>query len=42
VNVRKPDPDKLRQMRVTLKAAYDCIASEPVPQSIHDTLKGLK
>lgn len=42
MNVRKPDPEKLREMRILLKAAYDAVAAEPVPKSIHDTLRGLK
>ena len=42
MNLRKPDPEKLREMRILLKAAYDAVAAEPVPQSIHDTLRGLK
>jgi hypothetical protein len=42
VNVRRPDPDKLRAMRVLLKAAFDCVTAEPVPQCINDTLRRLK
>jgi hypothetical protein len=41
MNVRRPDPDKLRAMRVILKAAYDAVAAEPVPQSMHDLIKRL-
>lgn len=41
-NLRKPDPEKQRQMRALLKAAYDCVAAEPVPQCIDSVLRGLK
>lgn len=34
--------DKKRELRTLLKAAFDAIAAEPVPQSIHDTLRNLK
>lgn len=34
--------DKLRGARAALKAAFDLIASEPVPESIHETLKHLE
>jgi hypothetical protein len=42
MNLRKPDPEKLRDFRILLKAAFDAVAAEPVPKSIHDTLRGLK
>lgn len=41
MNVRKPDPEKLRAMRLILKAAYDAVLSED-HSSFHDTLRGLK
>ena len=33
--------EKRRELRVLLKAAFDAIAAEPVPQSIHDQLRKL-
>ena len=39
---KRPDPEKLRAMRTLLKAFYDAVAAEPIPQSMHDTIRGLK
>jgi hypothetical protein len=40
--MKRLSPEKLRELRAVLKAIYDAVAAEPVPQSIHDMLKGLK
>ena len=32
MNLRKPDPEKLRDFRILLKAAFDAVAAEPVPE----------
>ena len=34
--------ESARSLRCILKALYDAVAAEPVPQAIHDKLKGLK
>lgn len=34
--------EKLRALRTTLKAFYDAVSAEPVPQSMHDIIRGLK
>lgn len=34
--------EKLRELRLILKAAYDAVAAEPVPRSMHDAVRGLK
>ena len=39
---KRPDPEKLRAMRTLLKAFYDAVAAEPLPESIHDTLRRMK
>jgi hypothetical protein len=31
-----------QEIRVALKAVFDAVAAEPVPKSIHDTLRRLK
>lgn len=41
MNVRRPDPDKLRAIRAVLKAAYDAVLAED-HSSFHDKIKGLK
>jgi len=41
-NVRRLNPEKQREMGIVLKALFDCVAAEPVPQSIHDKLRELK
>ena len=33
--------EKRRELRVLLKAAFDAVAAEPVPQSMHDQLRRL-
>jgi len=40
--VRQPSPEKLREIRILLKAAYDAVLSEPIPESIHDKLREIK
>lgn len=40
--MKRPDPDKLRAMRVILKAAYDAVLSEETPKNIDATLRELK
>jgi len=40
--MKRPDPEKLRALRTTLKAFYDAVSAEPMPESIHDTLRKLK
>lgn len=43
MNPPRPVVDlRSRDWRTVLKAALDAVAAEPVPQSIHDTLRGLK
>jgi hypothetical protein len=37
--VRQVSPERKREIRSLLKAAYDAVAAEPVPQSMHDQLK---
>jgi len=40
--VKRLSPEKLRELRAVLKAAYDAVTAEPVPQSMHDQLRSLK
>jgi hypothetical protein len=37
--MKRISPEKAREIRTLLKAAYDAVAAEPVPQSMHDQLK---
>jgi hypothetical protein len=39
---KRLSPEKLRELRAILKAAYDAAAAEPVPQSMHDQLRRLQ
>lgn len=40
--MKKLNEEKRRALSAVLKGFYDAIAAEPVPQSIHDQLRGLK
>jgi hypothetical protein len=41
MNVRPINREKQRELGIVLKALFDCVAAEPVPKSIHDTLAKL-
>jgi hypothetical protein len=34
--------ERKRELRTLLKAVYDAVAAEPVPQSMHDQLRKLQ
>jgi hypothetical protein len=34
--------DRKRELRAILKAAYDAVSTEPVPQSMHDLTRKLQ
>ena len=38
----KRDPETRRALNAILKALYDVVTAEPVPQSIHDILRNAK
>lgn len=40
--MKRLTPEKRRELRTLLKAAYDAVAAEPVPQSLADTLRRLQ
>lgn len=40
--MKRLTPEGRRSMLAVLKGFYDAVAAEPVPQSLHDTLRGLK
>jgi hypothetical protein len=42
MNVRRPDPEKLRAVRAFLKAAFGDPDKQPPNESIDDTLRRVK
>jgi hypothetical protein len=41
-NLRRIKLEKRSELRAVLKALYDAVAAEPVPQSLHDQLRRLQ
>ena len=42
MNLRKPDPEKLRAFRTALKAFYDAVTAEEIPENINAVVRKLK
>lgn len=42
MNLRPLSREKQRELSTVLKALYDAVLAEPVPQSFHDKIRGLK
>lgn len=40
--IKRLTEERQRELRAILKAAYDAVAAEPVPQSMHDLIKDVK
>jgi hypothetical protein len=39
MNARRPDPEKFREMRIILKAAFDCVSHEPAPKCMDELVR---
>lgn len=40
--MKRLTPEKRRELAAILKAAFDAVTAEPVPQSMHDQLRKLQ